>query len=383
MHPIGRIRRASQKGKADRRLAGRRLLAGACVAAAACALALTGFDPGSTSDASASTTASGLPNLHGVTLSYLGFGGTTDSAMKTAWFGPFDKATGMNVVMSSPTDYTKIDLEVKSGSVDYDLVDGDAYIIDGECGTIWDKLNVKIPSSLAAKYRPGSACSVPEYVYGYIIEYSKQAFPTGGPQNCQDFFNTKKFPGKRAIWSYEISGVIECAAIAAGANPQNPYPHLNINAAFAKLNSIKKDLVIYNTVSQAADGIESRDFSMGIVPTETAYNASIHGAKIAAAQGWAVLAHGAFGVPKGAPHKAAAEAFLQWEIQPKNNEALDNLNPSNGSLYGPSTSPAFAKIRQFAPWVTPLSKVAMVMNSKWWTAHSVAVGNLWNNFITG
>ena len=46
---------------------------------------------------------------------------------------------------------------------------------------------------------PVSDCVVPQIFWAYTAFYDKAAFPGKKPKNIKDFFNVKKFPGKRGI----------------------------------------------------------------------------------------------------------------------------------------------------------------------------------------
>ena len=309
----------------------RLLLCVILLVATAAVVGCGGDDSSSGSSTPAKTTASGLPDLSGQTISYLGFGGSLDEAMKREWFEPFEQATGAKVVLSSPTDYKKVETQVKSGNVTYDLVDGDPYVINPQCGELWEPVTADL-SSVAEPYRPASRCGVPDYVYGYTIASDSTKFPDGAPQTCQDFFDTTKYPGKRGVWSYYVSSILECAAIADGADPKNPYP-IDIDKAFAKLDTIKDDLVIYDTEAQAADDMQNGDFAVGIVTPRMLFEAT--GSSFRPSREWGARAYGAFGIPKGAPHAEAAQALLSYLIAPEVNRKMtyDNV-PVYGSPTG-------------------------------------------------
>ena len=57
------------------------------------------------------------------TVTFVGWGGEGQDAMKKAWTDPFEKATGIKVVHDGPTDYGKFKAMVESGNVTWDVVD--------------------------------------------------------------------------------------------------------------------------------------------------------------------------------------------------------------------------------------------------------------------
>ena len=323
------------------------------------------------------------PSLSGTTITYLGFGGITDETMDKAWFKPFEEETGAKVVMESPTNYAKIQAQVESGAVSYDLVDGDAFVMDPKCGEEWEELeNVPNLEHVAKLYQPKSKCTGPDYVYSYIIAYSPQEFPSGGPENCEDFFNTQKFPGKRQIWGYYYGGPPECAAVAGGANDHNPYP-LDTEKVISTVEAAKGDLSVYETPSQAADAMQNNDVSMGIYTTRMMVEAQNLGAEWKIAKGWASTASGTFGIPKGAPDAEATEELLNYIYAPENNKRFYEELPAYGSPEGfvPPQS------KKLDPWLVSGSKQILgagsVVDWTWWAENDATFSEKWESAITG
>ncbi|MBS1877942.1 MAG: extracellular solute-binding protein [Actinobacteria bacterium] len=330
-----------------------------------------------------SKSSSEYPSLAGTTITYLGFGGITDEAMASAWFKPFEEETGAKIVEESPTNYAKIQAQVESGAVNYDLVDGDAFVMDPKCGEEWEEFkNVPNLKHVAKIYQPKSKCTGPDYVYSYVIGYSEKEFPNGGPETCQDFFNTQKFPGKRQIWGYYYGGPPECAAVAAGANVHNPYP-LDTEKVIKEVEGAKGNLSVYETASQAADAMQNNDVSMGIYTTRMLIEGQKLGAEWGIAHGWSSTASGTFGIPKGAPNAAAAEELLNYIYDPVNNKRYFEQLPAYGSPEG--FVPPQAK--KLSPWLVSGSKQILGAGSlvdwTWWSENDAKFSEEWESAITG
>lgn len=330
-----------------------------------------------------SQSSSESPDFTGTTITYLGFGGITDETMASAWFKPFEEETGAKIVEESPTNYAKIQAQVESGAVSYDLVDGDAFVMDPKCGEEWEELkNVPNLKHVAKIYQPKSKCTGPDYVYSYVIGYSEDEFPNGGPETCQDFFNTEKFPGKRQIWAYYYGGPPECAAVAAGANVSNPYP-LDTEKLIKEVEGAKGNLSVYETTSQAADAMQNNDASMGIYTTRMLIEGQTLGAEWGIAHGWSSTASGTFGIPKGAPNAEAAEALLNYIYAPENNKRYFEQLPAYGSPEG--FIPPQAK--KLDPWLVSGSEQILGAGSlvdwTWWSEHDATFSEEWQSAITG
>jgi putative spermidine/putrescine transport system substrate-binding protein len=339
----------------------------------------------STSEGEAATTSessSGLANLSGTTITYLGFGGISDETMQKAWFKPFEEETGAKVVLESPTNYAKLQAQVEAGAVSYDLVDGDAFVMDPKCGEEWEEMNLPNLKNVSPLYKPKSKCTAPDYVYSYVIGYSPKAFPNGGPETCQDFFNTTKFPGKRQIWAYYYGNAPECAAVATGANLKNPYP-LNTESVINQVEEVKGELSVYETPSQAADAMQNNDVAMGIYTTRMMVEGQTLGADWKIAHGWASTASGTFGIPKGAPNKEAAEELLNYIYAPENNKRFYEDLPAYGSPEG--FIPPQAK--SMDPWLVsgskPILAAGSVVEWNWWAENDATFSEAWQSAITG
>lgn len=379
--------RGSGNGRAGGFLSKTKLLTlVALLAFGAVAIAACGGDDGA-DESDAPTTAaegdsSGLPDLSGTTITYVGFGGTTDEAMDRAWFTPFEEATGAEVVLDSPTDYKKLQVQVESGNVSYDIVDGDAFVMDPGCGKDWEEINAPNVKHVLPEYKPKSKCSVPDYVYSYVIASSPELFPEGGPNDCADFYDTDQFPGKRQLWSYYYGGPPECAAIAAGADPKNPYP-LDMDSMVSELEGIKGDMDVFDTPQQAADAMLNNDAAMGIYTTRMILAGQDAGADWKIADGWSATANGTFGIPKGAPNKEAAETLLNYILDPENNKRFYEELPAYGSPQG--VTPDSAK--EMDPWLVSGSKqitdAGFIVDWDWWATNDAEFSQKWAAVTTG
>lgn len=335
-----------------------------------------------TSTGAAASEGSSEVDLSGTTISFLGFGGLTDEAMEKAWFKPFEEETGAKIVLESPTNYAKLQAQVQSGSVSYDLVDGDAFVMDPKCGEEWEEMNLPNLKYVAEKYQPESKCTSPDFVYSYVIGYSQSDFPNGGPETCEDFFDTEKFPGKRQIWSYYYGAAPECAAVAAGADPRNPYP-LDTDALLAEIERIKGDISVFETGSQAADAMQNNDAAMGIYTPRMLVEGEELGADWKVAHGWSSTASGSFGIPKGAPHREAAEELLNYIYKPENNRRFYEEIPTLGSPeeYLPPQA------KSMDPWLVSGSKqllgVGSIVDWAWWAENDATFSEQWESAITG
>ena len=136
---------------------------------------------------------------------YLGIGGATQDALRKALFEPFQKETGIQVVEDTGLGQERVEAEVKSGrpSIDFLTTSTNTYLTF---------LGKDLLASIDYKYYdPADIKSMPEATrlkfavdsvfVGLVMAFSKQAFPDGKPQpqSWADFWDVKKFPGKRTL----------------------------------------------------------------------------------------------------------------------------------------------------------------------------------------
>jgi putative spermidine/putrescine transport system substrate-binding protein len=176
--------------------------------------------------------------------------------------------------------------------------------------------------------------------------YNKDKYGSNPPQGWADFFDTKKFPGTRAIQNDYIGGGFEAALLADGVAPDKLYP-LDYDRAFRKLDTIKKDLKFWTKGAESQQMMENKQVDMLIAWTGRAYNAVKNGAPYAPQWGASLDTYDIFMIPKGSKNKAAAMKFIAYatgaEAQAKltenipyapiNSDAKPNVTDETAKLF--------------------------------------------------
>ena len=73
----------------------------------------------------------------------------------------------------------------------------------------------------------------------------------------------QKFPGKRAIYKWVSVGAPEIALLADGVAPEKLYP-LDLDRVFAKLDTIKKEIVWWGSGAQSQQLLASGETPIGM-----------------------------------------------------------------------------------------------------------------------
>ena len=84
------------------------------------------------------------------------------------------------------------------------------------------------------------------------------------PEGWADFFDTTKIPGKRGVWDYSEGGMFEFALMADGVAPRDLYP-LDLPRATKKLDTIKDDIVFWNSGAESQELIGSGEVAMSMI----------------------------------------------------------------------------------------------------------------------
>ncbi|WP_421723040.1 ABC transporter substrate-binding protein [Bauldia sp.] len=193
------------------------------------------------------------------------FGGAYGAAQKEHMVDPFIEATGINVLFQ---DYSggvaEIKAQVEAGNVQWDAIDIEVIDLERACS---EGLLEVIPRDILPPGDDGtpaeedffpaaleSECGVGVIFWAIIFAYNTETIQGGNPSTIADFFDTETFPGKRALRKRPQVN-LEWALIADGVPPAEVYDVLSTDEgqdrAFAKLATIKDDIVWFDSWSQA------------------------------------------------------------------------------------------------------------------------------------
>jgi putative spermidine/putrescine transport system substrate-binding protein len=156
-----------------------------------------------------------------------------------------------------------------------------------------------------------SKCAVGNILYSWNYAYNVENVK-GTPKTIKDFFNTKKFPGKRAIYKSALTN-LEIALIADGVKPNKIYEALNTKAgvsrAMNKIYALGKDpnggLVFWSYGGQPPEMLVSGEVVMATGWNGRFFNAEVgEGAPIKQVWDGQGIDHEYFVQVKGGPNDA-------------------------------------------------------------------------------
>jgi putative spermidine/putrescine transport system substrate-binding protein len=298
-------------------------------------------------------------------------GGAPGVAIRKAFYDPFEKATGINVVgvvhESDPTTQFKL------------LVDTKSYIWDlcmvtlGHVGYLstpkdyLEPLNITLPAG--TDLVPGTMTPVwlGFSVFATILAYRTDKFGENGPNNWADFWNVEKFPGRRGLYK-GVAGTLEQALMADGVPAHELFP-LDVDRAYKSLDKIKSHVSVWWTSgAQNTQILQSGEVDMSDTWSARAFAAIDAGAPVKMAWGQGLYSTDGWSIPKGTPRADLARKFVLFCLNPEQQAAYSSIvanGPTNEKAYD-FLSPQRAKLLPTAP---ANIKNLQLTDEAWWAKH--------------
>lgn len=261
-------------------------------------------------------------------LTVVSWGGAYQDAQKKVFFEPF-KATGVQLIDESWDGGVGVLRSKVQGGADsgWDVVQVESEELEIGCDEgmflqiDWSRVGGK------ERYMPAAhhECGVGTIVYNFILAYDKDKLKTA-PASWADFFDTAKFPGKRALRQGPKSN-LEFALIGDGVPPADVYKVLatpeGVDRAFKKLGSIKRDIVWWKAGAQPPQLLASGEVAM-----TSAYNGRIDAAVRNDKRNFGIQWNGSlytldsWVILKTSPNVDAAYKFLEFAGRAENQAKL-------------------------------------------------------------
>ena len=302
------------------------------------------------------------------TITVTSYGGGYQEAQKKAYFDPFVAAQKEIAIREdSPTSNAKLKAMVEAGAVDWDLMlTDDSFGLETDSAWL-EPIDYTIVNR--DKFIEGTASTyrVASDIEATVLAYNAPEFGEAKPEGFEDFFNTEEFPGLRTAWKYAASGLLETALIADGVAPADLYP-IDVERALAKLDTIKDDIVWWETGAQSEQLLASGEASMGLVWVSRA----LSGAEKGIAIDWTdwTTQTGYWVVPKGTKNKDAAMKALEFFTEPAQQIAFTEFMP-----YGPSNKHAVNDVHANFAGNLPTDHLdsRVLMDAEWWGVNGAEI----------
>jgi putative spermidine/putrescine transport system substrate-binding protein len=335
-------------------------------------------------------------------VNFASWGGAYEVSQQKAYVDTWQGGTVNFIKYSGGLD--EIRAQVSSGKVTWDIVDVLPHDARQGCDEgLFEELDRDIfkpaadgtPMDDDVMVQVPNNCVVPLTYWSYVPFYQQGQYKGSQPSSIADFFDVKKFPGKRGIRSWP-DGLIEMALAADGVPVSQVYQVMDtedgIDRAFRVLDRIRDERVFWTRGSESLQLVKSGEVAMSL-----AYNGRIGAAVLSQDEKFITIWDGQvleeewLVMLKGAPHKKEALKFLIHTSAPE-----QQAGQAHYINYGPMRASAFDIIRAGEPWFhngkyvmehmpnrPELMARTIVANPDWWAEHGKAVAERYANWMNG
>lgn len=266
-------------------------------------------------------------------------GGAIRKARQTAYFDPFTREYGIPVTIAEGFSQAQFLAGVKAGKPPTDSFDATArFVISLTDQGLDQKLPAQVERTSAVvpeKYRDYCGGG---YSYSLGMAHKQDAFSGSQPSSWKDFFDTQRFPGKRALPKYSGSEqyAVEAALLADGVSRDKLFP-LDIDRALDKLRSLQGSILFFDSFGQSNQFVTSGAASIVMNTNARVHDLNAMGANLTYVFDQALIfPWSGFPIPTGAAHPDAMAALIDLMDRPDRQAAFARLLP-----YGPTNPAAF------------------------------------------
>lgn len=321
-------------------------------------------------------------------LTVVSFGGAYQEGQSKALFQPAAKALGITVKEETYSGIADLRLRAKAGAVTWDVVaSGSGSAARAGAEGLLEPLDYKTID--VSSFAPGMT---QEYcvggdVFSNVMAWNTQTYGAKGPQTWADFWDVKKFPGKRS-YRNAVAGSLEPALMADGVAPDKVYEVLSAPGGIERAIRKIKELKPYITVWWSSGAQHAQLMKDGEVDMITGWNGRFDvvakdGAKVAYTFNQGILDYDCFAVPKGAPNKALAMNFLAEISKPQYQAEFTKYityGPTNKKAYEGGAIPA-AYARTLPSYPDNAAK-QITIDLNWYMKNEARAAELYQNMLT-
>jgi putative spermidine/putrescine transport system substrate-binding protein len=327
-------------------------------------------------------------------LTVVSWGGAYGMSQIKAYHEPFEKETGVKILSE---DYNgglgQIKAQVESGNVTWDLVDTELSDVVRGCDEgLLEPLKLDdlppAPDGTPAKddFLPGTLhdCAVTTIIWSTVFAYDSTKFPNEKPAKIADLFDTQKFPGKRGLHKNPKVN-LEFALMADGVPANQVYDVLStpegVDRAFAKLDTIKKDVVWWEAGAQPPQLLAD-----GEVVMTTAYNGRLYNAIFQEGKPFVIVWDGQvwdldmWAVPKGSDGGDTAWQFIKFST-----DTQRLADQAKYISYGPARRSSMAiindEIKPHLPTYPENFQNALQNSFEWWADNQDEMNERFNAWL--
>ena len=322
-----------------------------------------------------------LPNKE---LTVVSWGGSYARSQMLAYVDPYRREIGEWVSMETYNGgLEEIREQVASANVVWDVVDFELSDLIQGCreGLLEEIDHSTLPpgadgTPAAEDFIPGAftECGVGQTVWATVVAYDNERVGDSPPNRLADFFDVRKFPGKRGL-RRDPRVIMEWALMADGVAPDQVYAMLETEEgqkrAFAVLDPIKTSIVWWESGEDPARLLDSDAVVMTSV-----WNGRMHRPIVEEGKPFTILWDGqiwdidSWGIPKGSYNLTKAMDFIGFATS---SEQL--AEQAKYISYGPARESSLpmiaAETKALLPTFEENMANALQTDAAWWATHHV------------
>lgn len=220
-------------------------------------------------------------------------------------------------------------------------------------------------------------CGVGVIVWATAFGYSNDAYGDNPPSTISDFFDTRTYPGRRAIRN-DPTVVMEWALIADGVAPGDVYALLEtpegVARALETMEAIKPGLQLWDNGREPVRLLNSGEVAMTSIWATTGATASREeGANFSIVWHGRVIELDLFGIPKGSRNKEAAIDFIRFASSSQSLANMVSYLPN-----GPTRQSSLALVSDDVLAQLPNNpafddEITIRSDAEWWSRNHAAL----------
>ena len=333
-------------------------------------------------------------------LTVVSWGGAYEQATRKAVLEPFAAESGVEILVEVYSGgLAQVRAQVETGNVHWDLVDLEMADVVLGCDEGLLELVETEDLAPAADGRPTredffpgtiTECGGAFVIYSTIYAYNTESFPNDRPATIADLFDAERFPGRRGMRRVAQAN-LEFALMADGVPISEVYATLGTAAgmarAFRKLDTIKDDIVWWETGAQPPQMLADREVVMS-----TAYNGRIFDAQVMEKQPFVIVWDGqvmdttGWAIVAGTRNLDSARKFLAYSSRPDRQADLSQyISYSPGRLSGAALIDRHLAtgmdMQPHVPTSAQNMARALPINSEWWSDHADEVNERFSAWL--
>jgi putative spermidine/putrescine transport system substrate-binding protein len=313
-------------------------------------------------------------------------GGAYDEIRKSLVYEPFEKETGIKVVIVA-ANISKMLAMMKSRASELDVIDtGDDAVYQlqttgGLRPIPYENFKFTNPDDINPLYR--RPYLVGNHVFSRVLGYNTEVFPPGKePQSWAEFWDAKKFPGPRMLADM-ASGApdLEFALIADGVSIDKLYP-IDLDRAFASLSRIRPSVPkFWDSGALAATMMADKQVVLGSIWHPRISVIMKGGAPVNIQWNQNMIQLQAFALVNGAKNPEGAVKFVDYcasaEVQERFCRSYFGIGPINNK----AMSMLPDELRNHVAGSAKYEKVSFLLNAQWWADNRPVVADRWSKWI--